>query len=74
MARLTRTAVQGFGRPVAPRGRAVWAVALVVVLLAGGAVAPAVAQSPVTIGAPIALTGNLADSAAHVKRGYELWL
>ena len=71
---LTRTVFERCGRPVALRGRAVWAVALAVVLLAGGAVAPVAAQKPVTIGAPIALTGNLADSAAHVKRGYELWL
>ncbi|MBI2218415.1 MAG: amino acid ABC transporter substrate-binding protein [Candidatus Rokubacteria bacterium] len=42
-------------------------------LLASG-VTPVAAQKPVVIGAAIALTGNLADSAAHVKRAYDLWL
>lgn len=43
-------------------------------MLLGGSVTPVVAQKPVVIGAPLALTGNLADSAAHLKRAYDLWL
>jgi branched-chain amino acid transport system substrate-binding protein len=50
------------------------AAALVAALVAAAGLVPAAAQKPVTIGAPLALTGNLADSAIHVKRGYDLWL
>lgn len=48
--------------------------ALLVALLLATGVMPAAAQKPLVIGAPIAVTGNLADSAAHVKRGYDVWL
>jgi branched-chain amino acid transport system substrate-binding protein len=58
----------------AVRMRAMLAVALGSGLIVGGGVAPAAAQKPITIGAPLALSGNLADSAAHVKRGYDVWL
>ena len=69
--RMVRTEGSGWS-PV--RMRAMLAATLGAALIVAGGLTPAAAQKPITIGAPLALSGNLADSAAHVKRGYDLWL
>ncbi|MBI4587378.1 MAG: amino acid ABC transporter substrate-binding protein [Candidatus Rokubacteria bacterium] len=66
--------IGGTGRGFTRGGQAAWLAGLAAAVALAAGAGPVAAQKPITIGAPIALTGNLADSAAHVRRGYDLWL